>query len=329
MLESVNGKWTMVFGITENVNGKDELEMKILIVGAGGIGGYFGARLMETGQDVTFLVRERRKKQLEETGLNVDSVNGDVHLVPKLVTAENPDGQYDLIVLTVKSYQLAGAIRDIQPFVGDGSMILPLLNGIAHIDELVKAFGEEQVLGGLCFIETTLDDKGTVVQTSPMHQLVYGERSGEETERILKVKEALSGTKADFALSRNIIQDMWHKYLFITAMSGITASMESPIGPVRELESGKRTIAALLEELVAVMKAVSAPVKDTIAEDQYAKIMSLAPGMKSSMQRDVEKGQPIEVDHLQGYLLQEAHNKKVAVPVLETIYTKLKLYEQK
>lgn len=301
--------------------------MKILVVGAGGIGGYFGARLMETGQDVTFLVRERRKQQLEETGLNVESVHGDVRVKPKLATAQNPDGHYDLIVLTVKSYQLENAIEDIRPFVSEGSMILPLLNGIAHIEKLVEAFSEEQVLGGLCFIETTLDSNGTIIQTSPMHQLVYGERSGEETERILKVKEAVSGTKAEFALSENIVQDMWHKYLFITAMSGITASMESAIGPIRELESGKRTIAALLEELVTVMKALNAPIKETIGKEQFEKIMSLEAGMKSSMQRDLEKGQPIEMDHLQGYLLQEAKTRGLAVPVLETIFTKLKLYE--
>jgi len=301
--------------------------MKILVVGAGGIGGYFGARLVEAGRNVTFLVRERRKKQLEETGLNVDSVNGHVHVAPKLVTTKHPDGPYDLIVLTVKSYQLADAIKDIRPFIGDNSMILPLLNGIAHIDELVNAFSEDQVLGGLCFIETTLDNEGTIIQTSPMHQLVYGERSGEETERIVKVKEALSGTTADFAFSQNIIQDMWHKYLFITAMSGITASMDSAIGPVRELESGKRTIGSLLEELVAVMKSLGAPIKETIAEDQLARIMSLEPSMKSSMQRDVEKGHPIEVDHLQGYLLEKAKSCQITVPVLETIYTHLKLYD--
>lgn len=301
--------------------------MKILIIGAGGIGGYFGARLLETGQDVTFLVRERRKKQLEETGLNVESVNGDVRLMPKLITAKDAAAPYDLVVLTTKAYQLEGAIRDIGPFVGEDTMILPLLNGISHVDDLVAVFGEERVLGGLCFIETTLDEKGTIVQASPMNQLVYGERSGEKTERIRKVESAFSGTKADFALSENIEQDMWHKYLFITAMSGITSAMASPIGPIRDLDSGQRTIAALLDELTGIMKAIGAPIKGTIAEEQLGKIMALAPGMKSSMQRDIEKSQPIEADHLQGYLLDKAKAQGIPVPVLETIYTKLKIYE--
>lgn len=301
--------------------------MKILIVGAGGIGGYFGARLMEAGQDVTFLVRERRKAQLEKTGLNINSANGDMQLTPKLITAQQQGGQFDLVILTTKSYQLEGAIEDIRPFLDETGMILPLLNGIAHVDDLVAAFGEERVLGGLCFIETTLDADGTVVQTSPMNQLVYGERSGIESARILEVQKAFAGTKADFVLSPNIEQDMWHKYLFITAMSGITAAMESPIGPIRDLESGQRTISALLDELVSVMKAIGAPVKETIAEDQLAKINSLAPGMKSSMQRDMEKGQATESGHLQGYLLEKALAEEIAVPILDAIYTKLKIYD--
>lgn len=301
--------------------------MKILIVGAGGIGGYFGARLAEAGQDVTFLVRSRRKAQLEQTGLNINSVNGDVKLVPKLLTAQQQGEPFDLVILTTKSYQLEAAIEDIRPFVGEGGMILPLLNGISHVDDLVAAFGEERVLGGLCFIETTLDENGTIIQTSPMNQLVFGERSGKETARILEVQSAFEGTKADFVLSANIEQDMWHKYLFITAMSGITAAMESPIGPIRDLESGQRTISALLHELVSVMKAIGAPVKETIAEDQLAKINSLQPGMKSSMQRDMEKGQATEAGHLQGYLLQKALAEELPVPVLDAIYTKLEIYE--
>ena len=303
--------------------------MKILIVGAGAIGGYFGGRLLEKGEDVTFLVREKRKKKLEETGLEIKSVNGDCSLKPKLITKENTEEQYDVVLISTKSYQLAGAIEDVRPFVGKETMVLPLLNGISHLDELVAAFGEEVVIGGLCFIETTLDEKGTIVQTSPINQLVFGERSGEETERIKKLKAAFDGTKAEFVLSGNINQDMWHKYLFITAMSGITTMMESPIGPIRELETGQRTIAAFIEELAAIMFEIGAPIKETIAKEQVDKINAMGAGMKSSMQRDVEKSQPIEADHLQGFLLEKAKEHHIAVPILETIYTKLALYNDK
>lgn len=303
--------------------------MKILIVGAGAIGGYFGGRLLETGQDVTFLVRPRRKKQLEETGLTIKSVNGDCQLTPKLITADQHDERFDVVIVSTKSYQLEGAINDIRPFVGEQTMVLPLLNGISHVEVLIEAFGDGRVIGGLCFIESTLDERGAIVQASPSNQLVYGERSGEKTERILKLQDVFKGTKADFVLSGNINQDMWQKYLFITAMSGITAAMESPIGPIRELETGQRTIAALLEELTAVMKGMDAPISATIAQDQLAKINSMEAGMKSSMQRDMEKSQPIEVEHLQEYLLKKANELGIPVPILEMIYTKLKMYEHK
>ena len=303
--------------------------MKILIVGAGAIGGYFGGRLLEKGEDVTFLVREKRKKQLEETGLKIKSANGDCDLKPKLITKENTDEQYDVVLVSTKSYQLSGAIEDVRPFVGKETMVLPLLNGISHLDELTAAFGEEAVIGGLCFIETTLDENGTIVQTSPINQLVYGERSGKETDRIKKLKSAFNGTKAEFVFSHNINQDMWHKYLFITAMSGITTMMESPIGPIRELETGQRTIAAFIEELAAIMFEIGAPIKATIAKEQLDKINSMGAGMKSSMQRDVEKSLPIEAGHLQGFLLKKAKEHHIAVPILETIYTKLELYNKK
>ncbi|HSJ37762.1 MAG TPA: ketopantoate reductase family protein [Planococcus sp. (in: firmicutes)] len=302
--------------------------MKILIVGAGAIGGYFGGRLLEKGEDVTFLVRARRKEKLESTGLNIQSVNGDCRLTPQLITKDHEPEVYDVVLLSTKSYQLAGAIEDMRPFVGEKTMVLPLLNGISHVDQLIEAFGEQSVIGGLCFVEATLDEEGTIVQASPMNQLVYGERSGEKTDRINRLKESFDGTKADFVLSDNIEQEMWHKYLFITALSGITTLFEQPIGPIRELESGQRTIAALLKELETVMEAIGAPIKSGVSGKLLEKINSMGEGMKSSMQRDAEKSQPIEADHLQGYLLEKANEQGIAVPVLEAIYTKLKLYER-
>ncbi|ANU24454.1 ketopantoate reductase family protein [Planococcus donghaensis] len=303
--------------------------MKILVVGAGAIGGYFGGRLLEKGEDVTFLVREQRKEKLQQTGLKIRSKNGDLQVTPKLLTKDDSSQPFDVILVSTKSYHLEQAIKDIQSFVGPETMILPLLNGIAHLELLIKAFGEKQVIGGLCFVETTLSEDGTIVQTSPINQLVYGERTGEKTERIEKLEQCFRGTKAEFVKSENINQDMWHKYLFITAMSGITAMMEAPIGPIRDLESGQRTIKAFLDELVTIMEKIEAPIQQGIAEIQLNRMNSMAPEMKSSMQRDIEKQQPTEFEHLQGYLLTQAKKVTVSVPILETIYTKLKLYEEK
>ncbi len=175
-----------------------------------------------------------------------------------------------------------------RPFVNEDTIILPLLNGIGHLDQLVDAFGEDAVIGGLCFIETTLDEHGTILQKSPLHQLIYGERSDEFTPRIEKLKSVFNGANASFDLSEQINQEMWHKYLFITVMSGITSLMESPIGPIMELESGRNTIVSLLEELSTVMKRIDAPIQDTITEELFTKISTMPYDMKSSMQRDMK-----------------------------------------
>ncbi|ALS79886.1 ketopantoate reductase family protein [Planococcus kocurii] len=303
--------------------------MKILIVGAGAIGGYFGGRLVEKGEDVTFLVRANKKEILQQTGLNIRSKNGDLQFSPKLITKSDNSKPFDVVLISTKSYQLTTAIEDVQPFVGPETMILPLLNGIAHLQILIRAFGEEKVLGGLCFVESTLADDGTIVQTSPVHQLVYGERTGQQTERIGKLELAFKGTKAEFVKSDDINQDMWHKYLFITAMSGITSMMETSIGPIRDLETGQHVIRVFLEELVAIMEKIGAPIAPAIAETQFQRINDMSAEMKSSMQRDIEKMQPTEAEHLQGYLLGKAKEVQLSVPILEIIFTKLMLYEQR
>jgi 2-dehydropantoate 2-reductase len=302
--------------------------MKILVVGAGAIGGYFGGRLAEKGEDVTFLVRENRKKQLTKTGLKIKSVNGDVELSPRLLIAGETEEKFDVVLVSTKSYQLTAAMEDIRLHIKEDGIILPLLNGVSHMDELIEAFGEEKVIGGLCFIESTLNENGVIVQTSPIHQLVYGERTGEETTRIKRLKSIFEDTKADFILSEDINQDMWHKYVFITAMSGLTSLMESPIGPIRNLESGQRVILEFLNEISLIMKKIDAPIKDDIVDIQYKRINEMNESMKSSMQRDMEKSMPLEAEHLQGYLLGKAREHNLAVPILDTIYTKLALYEK-
>lgn len=303
--------------------------MRILVVGAGAIGGYFGGRLLQKGEDVTFLVRETRKQQLEKYGLLVDSVHGEmVFSGPKTIQAGEKADSFDVILLSTKAYHLEGAIRDIRPYTDDKTLILPLLNGIAHMDQLTAAFGDENVLGGLCFIETTLGENGKVVQTSPVHDLVFGKRSGEKTDRILQLQEAFSGTKANFRLSENIEQEMWHKYLFISTLSGVTSLFRSPIGPIREQAFGLNSIKEVLKEASAIMKGLGAPLAEGIEETQVKKIHEMGYEMKSSLQRDMEKQQAIEADHFFGYLLKKAELLNLDAPVLGAIYANLQVYEK-
>lgn len=304
------------------------LSMRILIVGAGAVGGYFGGRLQEKGADVTFLVREGRKKQLEETGLVIESVHGNLSLNPNMILSGEEAGTFDLIIVSTKAYHLQGAIESFRKYAGEETVILPLLNGISHFETLAAEFGEDRVIGGLCFIETTLDAAGKIIQTSSKHDLVFGERSGERTERILKIEDTFSGAKVGYRLSDDINQDVWNKYLFISAMSGITTLMRAPIGPIREEPSGRAVIAELLQEIVTVMKRAGAQFPENAEMLQMKQIDSLGFSMKTSMQRDMEKLSRVEADHLHGYLLNIAHKEQIPVPALEAVYANLKIYEQ-
>ncbi|MFS0862402.1 ketopantoate reductase family protein [Fredinandcohnia sp. 179-A 10B2 NHS] len=303
--------------------------MRILVVGAGAVGGYFGGRLLEKGEDVTFLVRANRQKQLQENGLQIESVHGDMNLTPKTIQSGDEAGPFDVIILSTKQYHLEAALHSIEPYVNENTMIYPLLNGFGHLEVLRSKFNSKNVIGGLCFIETTLDPKGTILQTSPRHMAVFGELSGEKTERILQLEETLSGTKTNFQLSDNIIRDMWHKYMFITGLSGITTLMRSPIGPIREEANGQKLILNLYKEIGSVMRAINAPIADDIEEKHLETINQMTYEMKSSMQRDMEKGIQVEADQLQGYLYKIAQEHNIETPLLEVIYSNLKVYEAK
>lgn len=300
--------------------------MRILVVGAGAVGGYFGGRLLEKGEDVTFLVREGRKEQILGSGLQIDSVHGNVDLHPSIITKEEEAEPFDVILLSTKAYHLEAVMEDLSPFASKHTMILPLLNGMAHMEKLDQAFGPTNVLGGLCFIESTLDASGKVVQTSPIQTLVFGERSGERTERIEELEKAFSGTKANFRLSSTIEQEMWHKYLFISTMSGVTSLFRSPIGPIRESEEGLKVMQDVLYNISAIMRKLNAPIKDQVETSILDKMHQMDYRMKSSMQRDMEKGQPVEAEHFYGYLLEAAKSHSIDSPLLSAVHGNLMVY---
>lgn len=302
--------------------------MRILILGAGGIGGYFGGRLVEKGEDVVFLVREKRKQILESNGLNIRSTKGDFSFQPKLITKDQQTEPFDLVLFSTKSYHLTEAIEDLQPFIGDKTVIIPLLNGISHLTQLTDAFGVDKVIGGLCQIETTLNDQGEVIHSSAFDKLVFGELVQTKTARIEEISAVLSNTKAEFILSEQILQDMWHKYLRITILSGLTTLMRSPIGPIRESDDGMVFIAELYDEVATIMRANQAPIADQVEEEQLNSVTTLSYDFKTSMQRDMEKGSLIEGDHIHGYLLKLAESAKIEAPYLKAIYQNLKVYEQ-
>ena len=214
--------------------------MRILVVGAGAIGGYFGGRMLQAGRDVTFLVRPRRAAELASTGLVIKSPNGDVTLIaPPTVQADKLDKTFDLVLLSCKAFDLDDAIKSFAPAVGPKTTVLPLLNGMRHLDVLDQRFGADAVLGGLCAIAVTLNEHREIVQLAPMQSLGFGERDGTISDRVQAIADVMSSGKFGAAASKQVIQDMWEKWVFLASLAASTCTMRAPIvSPISRVTSG-------------------------------------------------------------------------------------------
>lgn len=310
--------------------------MRILVVGAGAIGGYFGARLVAAGRDVTFLVRPRRAEQLA-SGLFVQSPKGDLTIAaPKIVTEATLSEPFDLVLLSCKSYDLDSAMTSIARAVGPATMVLPLLNGESHVETLKKRFGAGAVLGGQCQISSTLDPQGRVIHLNDMHLIGFGELDGARdraasegipsggSARIEAVNESLSGANFDAQLSTHILQDMWEKWLFIATLAGITCLMRAALGDIA-VAGGTEIALALFEECSAIATKNGFTPHPVIGE--RVRKMLLAPGstLTASMLRDVENHGKTEHEHVLGDLL--ARGQGTRAPVLEICLAHMRAYE--
>ncbi|MBT2624507.1 ketopantoate reductase family protein [Bacillus sp. ISL-32] len=300
--------------------------MKILVAGAGGVGGYIGGRLEEQGNDVTFLVRQQRAAKLTKTGLVIKSEKGDISFQPSLIQA-GENGSFDVVIIASKAYSLQRVIEDVKPFIHAESVIIPFLNGYQHYEQLFAAFAKSRVLGGLCFIESALNEEGEVIHTSASHRFVFGEWNGEQTERMKELEKVFANVNAEVMISRNIEKDIWKKYLFIAAQAGITSLFQKPLGPILETDSGRNTAKTLIGEIGAILRAEGVPADPDLEEESYRTMTKMSYQMKSSMLRDMEKGQTTEGDHLHGFLLEKARDLSLKAPVLETVYANLQIYE--
>ncbi|HEY0353554.1 MAG TPA: ketopantoate reductase family protein, partial [Enterovirga sp.] len=207
--------------------------MRVLVVGAGAIGGYFGGRLAEAGRDVTFLVRPGRAAQLAKTGLVVRSPHGDIHLPdPVLVQAQDLAAPYDLVILSCKAYDLDNAIESFAPAVGPQTAILPLLNGMSHLDTLERRFGAKRVLGGQCVIGVTLDEDGRILHLNENHGLTYGERDGAISERMEGIACVFERAKFQAHSSEVILLEMWEKWVFLASLASGTCLMRAAVGDI-------------------------------------------------------------------------------------------------
>jgi 2-dehydropantoate 2-reductase len=303
--------------------------MRILVVGAGAIGGYFGGRLLQAGRDVTFLVRPRRAAELAAAGLVIKSPNGDVTLKdPPVVQADKLSDKFDVVLLSCKAFDLDDAIRSFAPAVGPQTVILPLLNGMLHLDVLDKKFGHQRVLGGLCAIAATLDEHRQIVQLAPMQSLGFGERDGKLSDRVRAIAEAMAGGKFGAAASEQIIQDMWEKWVFLASLAASTCLMRAPVGDILAAPGGKDFILGMLDECGAVAAAESHTPSGPFFERARGMLTAEGSQLTASMFRDIKAGAPVEADHVIGDLIARGDAAKVPVPKLRTAYTHLKAYEK-
>ena len=294
-------------------------------MGAGATGGYFGGRLASAGKDVSFLVRPGRAVSLRRRGLRIKSSGHETVVQPRLIMAGEVDGPYDLVVIAVKSFGLEQAMVDLSPAVGPSTVVVPLLNGMRHVDELVSAFGPERAWGGVCFVHASLDADGDVVQAGGMHRLGYGPLDGSADPRLPAVTEALSGPEFDSNPSRTIVRDMWEKWQYLASMSAITTLMGGTVGDVNAAPGGSEFIARVVAEAVAITTQAGHKPRRGALELLQDGAHSTGP-LTTSLYRDMVQGLPVEADAVLGDFVNEAGKAGVPAPMFAAAYTNLCVY---
>lgn len=303
--------------------------MKILVLGAGGIGGYFGGRLVENGADVTFLVRERRRAQLERDGLRIESVYGNVSLPVRSVLVRDLTPLYDVVLLTCKSYDLEPAVESIGPGLSPRGCVVPLLNGIAHLDILNARFGRDRVLGGTAQIGVTLTSDGLVRHLNDWRIITVGEQDGGASERARALAGAFPAASVDARASDDILQEMWEKLVHLATAASMTCLMRANVGEIVRTAAG----AQLLHGVFHLLADVAAHNGHVPGDGFLAQFEQMFADPQSSyttsMLRDIEAGNRTEGDHIVGFALEKARAAGLDASLLEIAYTHLRAYDNR
>jgi 2-dehydropantoate 2-reductase len=302
--------------------------MRILILGAGGTGGYFGGRLAEAGADVTFLVRPPRAAKLAETGLIIKSPTGNARLTVKTITADHLVGKaWDTVILSCKAYDLAESIKTIAPAVGMGATVMPILNGLAHYPALDAAFGAERVIGGLCHIFSTLGPEGEILVMGKIHRLTFGERRGGTSMRSEALAALCAKANFDTVHSTDIMQDAWEKYILLAPLAGMTCLMRADIGTIMATGDGASMIHEMFEECCAVASAAGHAPRPQARDLALMVLTDPKSRQTASMLRDLKAGGRTEGEHILGDMVHRAHAAALAVPLLRVAHAHVQAHE--
>ena len=297
------------------------------MLGAGAVGGYFGGRLVEAAADVTFLVRPARAAALKERGLLIESPAGDLHLPVQIATEDALPGSFDTVLLTAKAYDLDQAIATIRPAVGPATVILPILNGLGHLDRLDAAFGRERILGGVAYI--TLTAEGIIRHLNQVHGISFGERSGRVNARVEAIAETFLAARFEARASDNILLDMWEKFVMITSLAGMNCLMRGSVGEIIAAEDGESLMLELLSECEAVAIASGFAPCQRHREQCRAMLTERDSNTNASMRRDLEAGQRTEAEAILGDMLRRARAFRIATPVLTVAACHLRVHENR
>ena len=301
--------------------------MKILILGAGGLGGYFGGRLAQGGADVTFIVRPKRRAQLEKDGLVIESPSGNARLQVKTVLAGEVRPGYDGVLFTCKAYDLPSAMDAIAPAMDGRCAVLPVLNGLAHFETLDARFGAANVLGGTAHINAVLRPDGVVWNGDPLNRILFGERDRTKSARVQAIAEAFAKTTVEWRLSEDIVQDLWEKVTFLCTLASMTCLFRGNVGEIMAAPGGREAVLRAFEANVQIATREGHPPRAAHIENVRGRLTDPKGNWTASMLRDLEAGGQTEADHIVGWMLERARRHGVDDTMLSLAYTHLKTYD--
>jgi len=301
------------------------------MLGAGGVGGYFGARLHDGGADVTFLVRPKRAALLRERGLRIHGVRGELHIKePKLlVSGESSKQAFDVTIVSCKAFDLENSIAAIRPFVGPQTLVLPLLNGMKHLETLDAAFGKSRVLGGLAQVSATIDANGDIKQFTETQNVFFGTRDEAQRVAAEALEPVLKLGKFDARLSRDILLEMWEKFVLLTSLAAMTCLLRANVGEITATKDGTKLVSRMIDDCAAVATAAGHTPRGKYVDNVRNLLTQKGSVLEASMRRDLEARGPTEADHIVGDMLKRAEAAGLDPLLLRAAYCHLQAHENR
>ena len=303
------------------------MTLRIAVMAAGALGGYFGARMAAAGHDVFFIARGSNLEAIQKDGLKVESVHGDLHL-PKPNVTDDPGkiGPVDIVLFAVKLWDVEKAAAQALPLIGPQTRLIPLQNGVDSTERIAPILGADNVVSGSAYIATVLSAPGVVTHTSQFARMVCGRIDGKSDERLKSFADAARAAGIDITVSEAIERERWQKFVFLVGLSGATATTRQPLGPILADPDTRTFFYSLMREVVAVGRARGVPIPEDFADDRMKFAQASPPTFKASMLHDLERGNRLELDWLAGKIVELGRTLGVPTPANDAVYAMLKLH---